>query len=71
MVFITAHAHLRHVVHEYLWRLMSRQGVENIEIGLLMLGFRDWAPEVGLSKLGLRGSYKRNYGVIEAPEFEE
>jgi hypothetical protein len=55
MVFITAHAHLKHVVHENLWRLMSRQGVEDIEIGLPMLGFRDWAPEVGRSKLGLCG----------------
>jgi hypothetical protein len=35
--------------------LMSRHGVEDIEIGILMLGFRDWAPEVGLSKLAKKG----------------
>jgi hypothetical protein len=63
MAFIPMHAHLKHVIHEYLWRLMSLHGVEYIKIGLLMLGFRDWAPKVGLSKLGLRVDQKGIMGL--------
>jgi hypothetical protein len=67
MAFITMHAHLRRVVHENLWRLMSRQGVE----GPSRLGFQRWAFDVGPSKLGSRNWSLWHFGLIKAPEFEE